>query len=183
MATPRDAAGFGVVSRRRVLGWSLGAGGVLLMGGGLGLWRLRGTAPPVPGLRTLSDHEYRTMKALAGTIVPPGGPFPQGADDFDLARAFDVYLADEPEQNVRDLKRALFLVEYGPVLFERRLATFSNLDPAARRAHWDGWEASQSATRRQVAFAFRKFVTFVFFAQPAVGPLLGYEGVASEAAP
>ncbi len=173
-------AGFEPVSRRRLLKWGLGAGGAILMGGGVGLWRLRGTAPHVAGLRSLTDHEYRTMAALASTILPRGGAFALGADDFDLARTFDGFLADEPAENIRDLKRALFLVEYGPVVFERRLVTFSNLDPDARHRHWDLWEQGTSALRRQAATAFRKFLMLVFYDHPEVWPAVGYGGGPAE---
>ena len=155
-------------------------GGAVLMGGGFGLWRLRGTAPGVAGLKTLSAHEHRTMKALAATIVPRGGPFELGADDFDLARAFDNFLADEPPENISDLKRALLLVEYGPVLFERRWITFSNLDSAGQLQHWEGWGQSQNMVRRQVSIAFRKFVGLVFYDHTRVWPSVGYDGVGAE---
>jgi len=167
--------GFGILSRRRVLGLSLSAGGVLLLGGG-GLWALRGRAPPVQGLRLLGDHEYRTMAKLAEAAFPRGGPFPQGAEDFDLARRFDGFLADEPEWNRTDLRRAIFLLEYGPLFFERRLATFSNLPPEERLAHFERWATSRSPLRRQVAAAFRKFLGLVFYDHPSVWPGIGYFG-------
>jgi hypothetical protein len=160
--------------RRRTL-LQLGLGGTALaFAGGAGLWGLRGRAPRVDGLRCLTDHEYRTVRHLAATIIPRGGVFPQGADDYDVARAFDGFLADEPHENRRDLKRALALVEYGPVLFERRLTTFSNLDDAARRAHWERWETSDSHLRRKVATAFRRFVCLVFYDHASVWAHIGY---------
>lgn len=151
-------------------------GAFVLMGGAGGLLALRGAAPEVTGLRILTDHEYRTLAALARTHLPAGGPFPEGADDLDLARAFDAFLADEPQENVRDLKRALLLVEYGPVVFDRTASTFSHLDDAARLAHWQGWMASPVLIRRQVALAFRKFLALVFFDQERIWPHLGYPG-------
>ncbi len=168
--------GFKVLSRRRLLAYSLSAGGALLMGGAGGLWALRGRAPKVDGLRLLTGHEYRTVEALALAAFPRGGPFEAGAEDFELARMFDGFLADEPEWNRTDLRRALFLLEYGPVLFERRLATFSNLSPEERLAHFQAWATSSSLLRRQVAAAFRKFLALVFYDRKAVWPGIGYNG-------
>lgn len=165
----------GVVSRRRWLKLALG-GGVILSSGTGGLLWLRGAAPDVAGLRHLSAHEHRTLSALARTHLPRGGAFALGADDVDLARAFDVFLEGEPDENVRDLKRALFLVELGPILFDRRLRTFSNLDAAEQLLHWERWMTSSSLLRRQVSFAFRKFFSVVFFDQPAVWAHVGYPG-------
>lgn len=167
--------GFSILSRRRLLGGSLAAGGFLLMGGG-GLWALRGRAVAVGGLRSLTDHEYRTLRALTSALFPRGGAFALGAEDLQLERAFDDFLADEPEWNRADLKRALFLLEYGPVLFEARLRTFSNLSPDERLAHFQRWAESGSLIRRQVALAFRKFLCLVFYDQPGAWPGIGYGG-------
>lgn len=117
------------------------------------------------------------MANIARAQLPSGvGPFAVGADDFDIARTFDGFLADEGPDNINDLRTALTLVEYGPVLFERRARTFSNLDAAAREAHWRGWVESDLALRRQIATAFRKFTLLVGFDRPEVWPAIGYAG-------
>lgn len=174
--------GFSVLSRRKLLAGSLGAGAFLLMGGG-GLVALRGRAASVSGLRVLSAHQYRTLTALATAAFPAGGAFPVGLGDLDLARAFDEFLSGEPEWNRSDLKKAIFLLEYGPVIYERRFTTFSNLPEAERLAHFERWGESDSLLRRQVSLAFRKFMTLVFYDRPEVWPHIGYEGplVAAEA--
>lgn len=167
--------GFAPVSRRRFLRGALAVGGAFLAFGG-GLLALRGHAPSVDGLACLSDHEYQTLARLAGALFPPGGAFAVGADRIDLARAFDAYLADEPEDNVRDLRRALTWFEYGPVLYERRGSTFSRLSEADRLAHFEDWASSDDPLRRQVALAFRKFMCLVFYDAPEVWPSIGYDG-------
>jgi hypothetical protein len=172
-ATP--AGPFAFLSRRRLLAAGLGTAAVVAAGTA-GLRALRGSAPDVAGLSVLSAQEYRTLASIARAQLPRGGPFDLGAADFDLPRAFDGFLAHEPEHNVRDLQRALLLVEYGPVLFGRRLATFSNLSDAEQATHWDEWRLSDSALRRQVALAFRKFLSMVFYDTPAVWPHIGYPG-------
>lgn len=145
------------------------------MGGG-GLLALRGWAPAVSGLRQLSDHEYRTLTQLARALFPDGGAFPAGASDIDLARAFDEFLAGEPEWNQRDLKNALLLLEYGPVVDERRLITFSHLTERERLAFFQKWREGESLTRRQIATAFHRFLCLVFYDRPEVWPALEYEG-------
>lgn len=173
------ASAFGFLSRRAFLRAGLGtaAGASLALGlGATGLVALRGCAPDVPGLTILSAHQYRTLANLARVHLPRGGPFPEGAEDFDLARMFDGFLADEAPENIGNLKLALALVEVGPVLFEGRLATFSNLDEAEQLAHWRGWIESDDLVRRQAALAFRKFLSLVFYDQPRVWPHIGYPG-------
>lgn len=137
---------------------------------------LRGRAPHVAGLLALDDQEFRTLSAVARTHLPPGGPIAPGADQLGLARAFDRYLADEPADVQRDVKHALTLLEYGPVLFERRLATFSHLSPAQRLAHWKRWLDSSSLVRRQISWTLKKFLSLVYYDSPAVWPAIHYPG-------
>ncbi len=177
-----SGAGLFGFTRRRFLGLSLTGGSAILMGGA-GMLALRGSAPDVEGLSMLSAHEHRTLRALARTHLPPGGAFPPGAEDADLAGAFDAFLAGEPAANVRDLKRALVLIEFGPVLFDRRLATFSNLSDDERLAHWRSWLVSDSLVRRQASVAFRKFLSIVFYDNDAVWTHIGYPGPALPPAP
>jgi hypothetical protein len=183
LTAPTAPASFPAISRRRWLKWSLGATGALLGGGVGGLFVLRGSAPTVTGLKVLSAHEYRTMASLALALFPRGGTIAPGAEDFDLARDFDGYLADQPEWDQKDAKGALLLLELGPLLYSRRLATFSNLSVDDRLTHFQSWAASESELRRQVAVGFRQFLSVLFYDQPSVWPGLGYEGPLIKEAP
>lgn len=170
-------SGFQALSRRRFFRVSLGVGVALGAAAGGGV-ALRGCAPDVTGLRYLSAHAYRTLDALATALFPAGGAIAQGASSgsMDLARAFDAFLADEPEHHQRDLSRALLWLEYGPVIHDRRLKTFSHLREDERLAHFESWSTSESLLRRQVATAFRKFLSVVFYDRPEIWPSLGYDG-------
>ena len=166
---------FSFLRRRTFL--KLGVGALAVVGAGTaGLVGLRGAAPSIAGLRTLSAHEHRTLLHIARAQLPSGGAFAAGADELDIAKSFDAFLADEGPENQSDLKTALALVEYGPVLFAGSLTTFSHLDDAAREAHWRSWVESDVLLRRQVATAFRKFVLLVGFDRPEVWPAIGYAG-------
>lgn len=163
------------ISRRRFLGALAAAGGALL-GAGVGLRILRGLAPAVTGLRAIDDGEYRTIARLAEALLPRGGPFPEGAEDFDLARRFDDFLADEPPWNQSDLRTAILLLEYGPVVIERRARTFSHLPPEERLAHFQRWRESDRLELRQASLALAKFLSLVFYDRPRVWTALRYPG-------
>ena len=182
MSAGGATAAFGFLSRRRLLKLGLGAG-ALLVGGAGGLLALRGSAPEVEGLRVLGAQEHRTLAHLARTHLPPGGAFPEGADEAGLARAFDGWLADEPAANIADLRAALMLVELGPVLFDGRMRTFSNLSDGEREVHWRGWIESDLLLRRQASVAFRKFFSLVFFDRESVWPHIGYPGPSLQRTP
>ena len=166
---------FPTLTRRTFLKAAIAGGGVVLLGGG-GLLGLRGSAPRVEGLRALSEQEHRTLSQLARATFPEGGPFAAGAEGADLARVFDGFLADEPEWNRRDLKDALGLLEFGPVVYEGRLKTFSHLSAEERLAHFQRWRESDDLLRRQVATALTKFLCLVFYDRPEAWPALGYDG-------
>lgn len=165
----------GIFSRRRLLGAALAAGGLAATGAAAFL-ALRGRAPAVAGLRCLSPHEYRTFNALAEALFPRGGAFPPGAADFDLGHKFDAFLADEPSWNQDDLKKALFLLELGPAIFERRLTSFSRLPEGERLAHFRRWAEGDRVLLRTASAALRKFTALVYYDQPPVWPHLGYVG-------
>lgn len=167
---------FGFLSRRRFLKAGLVAGGAILGVGGGGLWVLRGSAPKVDGLEVLDAHEYRTLESLVEVILPKTDKIPVEVAPMDLPRAFDAFLADEPKQNVEDLQKALVLIEFGPLVFDKRVTTFSRLDPAERLEHWNGWGVSDSLLRRQVSIAMRKFFNLVYFDSAQVWPHIGYPG-------
>lgn len=167
---------FSFLSRRRFLKVSLVAGGAILGVGGGGLLALRGRAPKVDGLRVLDAHEYRTLRSLVEVMLPKTEAIPIDPESMDLPRAFDDFLADEPEHNVNDLRRALVLIEFGPLAFDKKLTTFSRLDMAERATHWQEWALSDNLLRRQVSIAMRKFFNLVYFDHEQVWPHIGYPG-------
>jgi len=167
---------FGFVSRRRFLKLGLVAGGAVLGIGGGGLLALRGRAPSVDGLRMLDVHEYRTLQSLVEVMLPRTDAIPIDVGTMDLPRAFDAFLADEPNHNVSDLRKALVLIEFGPLVFDKKFTTFSRLDPVERSDHWESWGASDDVLRRQVSIAMRKFFNLVFFDREEIWPHIGYPG-------
>lgn len=159
------------------------AGGAILGVGGGGLLALRGRAPKVDGLRVLDAHEYRTLQSLVEVMLPKTDVIPIDAAPMDLPRAFDDFLADEPEHNIKDLQQALALIEFGPLVFDKRPTTFSRLDIDERTTHWNAWALSDNLLRRQVSIAMRKFFNLVYFDHEEVWPYIGYPGPSMKRTP
>lgn len=172
----QDRGPLPTLTRRRFLWGGLGAvAGLTLVGAGVFVAR-QPASTQVSGLKVLTLREYGITAAIARTLFPEGGQYAAGADTFDLARAFDQFLLDEPYENVRDLRLALQLVEVGPLLFSATLTPFSALAEEARAAHWTTWENSSLLMRRQVSLVFRKFFAMVFYDRPELWQQLGYDG-------
>lgn len=167
---------FGFLSRRRFLKASLVAGGAILGVGGGGLLALRGRAPSVDGLRVLDDHEYQTLESLVQVMLPTTDEIPIDVASMDLPRAFDAFLTGEPEHNVKNLRKALVLVEFGPLVFDKKITTFSRLPVDERTEHWNSWGTSDRLLQRQVSIAMRKFFNLVYFDHEKVWPYIGYPG-------
>ena len=174
---------FSFLSRRRFLKVSLVAGGAVLGVGGGGLLALRGRAPEVDGLRVLDAHEYRTLQSLVEVMLPKTDAIPVDAAPMDLPREFDDFLANEPEHNIQDLRKALVLIEFGPLAFDKRLTTFSRLNVEERGKHWDEWSSSGNLLRRQLSIAMRKFFNLVYFDHEEVWPYIGYPGPSMKRTP
>jgi len=116
------------------------------------------------------------MSRLVEALFPAGGAVPVAGSELELATIFDDFLSAESPWNQKDLKSALMLLEYGPVIFERRLVTFSNLSPRSAEMHFARWTSSSSLLRRQVSSAFRRFLAMVFYDHPTVWPHIGFDG-------
>jgi len=74
------------------------------------------------------------------------------------------------------LPLALQLVEWGPYVFDWKLARFTELAPADQDASLDGWRTSRFATRRLAFYALRNLALFGYWSQDATWPLIGYGG-------
>jgi len=180
MADPPASEGranaFARLTRRRAFKLLLAApGGLLALGGAGAIW-LRGCPPDVTGLSLLSDREARTLEAIASVLFPPVEGFDAGLARGDLARAFDGFLADEPAENVSGLRRALLLMEAGPLVYDHGITPFSRLPAAQRQAHFESWMTSDELLRRVVAAAFRRFLSLVVYDRPETWAYLGYRG-------
>lgn len=164
---------FAFLSRRRFLRWSLGGAAALTGAGAAVATWVRGPAPDVAGLRALGDAQYRTLTHLVDATFA-GAPVDLAA--LDLPRAFDAFLATEHPGNVRDLERAILLVELAPLVLDGLGTTFSRLGPTERLDYWRTWPTSERLVQRQVSIAFRKFFNMVFYDHESVWPLIGYPG-------
>ncbi len=166
------------VTRRSLLRGGLITTGALATGGASACLWLRGCAPEVAGLRVLDAHHYATLERLVDTLFSPGASFGVDVAALDLPRAFDGYLADEPEDVVSDLKSALILLEVGPVIDGRSAQPFSRMSREGREAFFRAWMGGDDLTKRKITVALRKFFNLSLYDRPEMWRHIGYPGPA-----
>ena len=74
------------------------------------------------------------------------------------------------------LPALLRLVDWGPLLFDGRLARFTTLDAAGRDAALASWMESRLALRRVAFYALRNLSLLGYWSQDETWPLIGYAG-------
>ncbi len=165
-------------TRRRVLGLGLLSAGALVVSGvGAGVY-LRGCAPSRLRLRAIDAHQYLTLERLVEALFTADAGCGVDVAALELPRAFDVYLADEPEEVASQLRNALLLLELGPVLDGHGASPFSRLSVDARARFFEGWMRGDDLTRRKITVALRKFFNLSLYDRPELWPHLGYPGPA-----
>lgn len=153
----------------------ISAGALIVGGAGAAAW-LRGCAAPVDALRAIDAHQYRTLERLVEVLFTPDAACGVDIAALDLPRAFDVYLADEPEEVASELRSALLLLEAGPVIDGHGATPFSRLPVGERTAFFEGWMRGEDLTRRKITIALRKFFSLSLYDRPEMWPHIGYPG-------
>jgi len=132
--------------------------------------------------RPLSSHADRpphrsepVLSALLEAMIPPGGPFAEGADDRGSARDVDALITGLGPRAERALRLGIGAMEFVPFLVPPvRLRRYSRL-PLEDRIHLlETWEQSRLLPLRQLVQALKMLVMGHFYARPGVEARLGY---------
>lgn len=129
--------------------------------------------PDAPaGLRVLDGKEYAILNAAAAVYV---GDDP-ASEGLDVAAFFDGLLSLYPEWIQKQVKQALVLFEFGPLLFAFTPKSFTSLEPHAKLAYVDGWARSGIAFRRTVHWTLRQICLSGFYLQTGAWKAIHYDG-------
>jgi hypothetical protein len=171
-----DLFGFGVIRRRRFVRVAL-TGATLSVGGYAALRAIGGSAPQVTGLHALSDRHAKTVRAIADTLFPLTGGVVQSDVLERLVFDFDHTVQRMTPDLASQLKLGIMYVELAPVLLDRRMHSFSQLDQAQREQHWrKHWELTDDDLRRAVGGSFRRLMSLLCYDMPSVWPRIHYPG-------
>ena len=114
----------------------------------------------------LSPAQARVLRAVIAAIRPRGHGFDQPIDD-DVLRDVARFLPYLPGPLRIGLPLGLYLVEYGPPLFARRLRRFSAMTPEEGRRYLAGW-GHATGLRGALFLGLRTLVFLAFYQHPDV---------------
>ena len=135
-----------------------------------------GCAAAAPSGRFFDASETEILTQLMERITDTGLPgAPRVRETRAVATVDTVCLGLDPAVS-GVLPLALRLFEWGPLLFDFRLARFSTLSPAEQDASLHGWMTSRLALRRMAFTGVRNLCFMGWYSQPEVWPLIGYQG-------
>jgi hypothetical protein len=134
-------------------------------------------APGVPaGLKFLDEATYPVISAFAGRILPPGGAFPQGADDIDVVSYFDTVVSSQPPEIQKDLRSGILLLEYRALLYRLSFTRFTRMPPDLQDDYLRSWETSSVALFRGIFWGYKKICCLGFFSNDTIWPQIGFDG-------
>jgi hypothetical protein len=161
-------------TRRGFLAWA-GSGAALASVARMPLAAGASAGAPASG-RFFSETQREILTQVVERMVDTGEP---DAPPVRATRAIDVIdglvAGLDPELSA-PLPTLLRAVEWGPLLFDRRLSRFTRLAPEAQDASLRGWMTSRLALRRQGFEALRNLAFMGYWSQEETWGLIGYAG-------
>ncbi len=131
-------------------------------------------APDAAAFFLPRDREILTQ--VVERMVDTGEPGAPAVRATRTIATIDALCARLDPTSTAPLPALLRLVEWGPILFERRFARFTGLDATGQDAALHGWMTSGLALRRVGFFALRNLALLGYWSQDETWPLVGYAG-------
>jgi len=120
--------------------------------------------------------EREILTCVVERMVDTGDPAAPPVRATRTIDTIDALCAGLDPDATAPLPALLRLVEWGPLLFDRRLARFTTLDAAGRDDALRGWMTSGLALRRIGFYALRNMALLGYWSQDETWPLVGYAG-------
>lgn len=145
-----------------------------------GLAQLRalpaGAADAAPDAHFFAEREREILTRIVERMVDTGEPGAPAVRDTGTVDTIDGLCRRLDPSLTAPLPALVRLVEWGPILFDGRLARFSSLDDAGCDAHLAGWMRSRLELRRMGFLALRNLALLGYWSQDETWPLIGYHG-------
>ena len=130
-----------------------------------------------PGAEHVLDEEdSELLMTIVERMVDTGEPGAPAPREIGTLATLDAVLASMDTSLVDELRLALRLVDYWPLIFEFRFCRFRSLSAEAQDRSLEGWRSSRIETRRRVFYALRNLSLLGYWSQDETWPLIGYPG-------
>ncbi len=139
-------------------------------------------APAADGVSELGaesvfdEEESELLMTIVERMVDTGEPAAPAPREIGTLATLQAALASLDASLVDELRLALRLVDYWPLVFEFRFSRFRSLPAEARDQSLEGWRTSRIETRRRVFYALRNLSLLGYWSQDETWPLIGYLG-------
>jgi hypothetical protein len=128
------------------------------------------------GVGFFSPVESEILTQIVERMVDTGEPGAPAVRSTRTIAAIDALCRSLDPGATAPLPALLRLVEWGPPLFDGRLARFTALEASDQDASLAGWMQSRFAWRRMGFQALRNLAFLGYWSQDETWPLIGYQG-------
>ena len=122
----------------------------------------------------LSNWSRNILRALAEVVMPRDDKFKPDLVDYSV-EFIDRYVGYFPVHLRLAFPMGLLLLEFGPIIFQRRFTRFSKLPLDERAKHVEMWVESNMAARRDLIKGVKALVLVAFYSHPQVMDHIGYD--------
>ena len=126
--------------------------------------------------RFFAPAEREVLTQVVERMVETGEPAAPAVRDTGAIDAIDALCLSLDPGVTAPLPALLRVVEWGPLLFDGRLARFTSLGAADQDTALASWMQSRFAWRRAAFLALRNLALLGYWSQDATWPLIGYQG-------
>jgi hypothetical protein len=140
---------------------------------------VRAAVPPGPPASDDAFFDAREREILTLVIERMVAAGPRDTPDVagsEAVAAIDRICGALDPEITRPLPLLLRLVEWGPLVFDLRLSSFSAMTPAERDSSLRGWMTSRLSVRRLGFSALKNLAMLGWYSQPGSWKAIGYAG-------
>lgn len=128
------------------------------------------------GLRIFSERQAEVLTAVVERMVDSGDPSMPAVRQTRAIEIIDWTLTHTDEAVQSQLGWLLTLFQYGPLLFDGRLSSFTSLSPEDKDDYIRGWASSRFETRRLAFRALKNLSMLGYYADDATWRGIHYDG-------
>ncbi len=126
----------------------------------------------VKELKVFDQKMYSIVRAIAETIIPPGGAFDVDPQAVDPVLLFDNYIDGLSRLQLKAIRAIISAIEYAPLV--TRLTRFTKMSPDQRLSYLQGWEKSRILSKRNIFLLLKMLIMMSYYSDDTVAEAIQY---------